>query len=151
MQRFLRIAAITSLALPAMICLTGCVTNNVYTSSQFAALRLRAEINPAPDAIVGMWHRENTGEPNGYAVSVLFRKNGYGMIKQSRVHPDGRLIELDPLRVTYQYAGNGMWFDPVGNTYRLADGDLLREVRQIPVSSEYTVDANIRDVLTRVE
>ena len=143
-------ATITLAALVVTACLTGCETMS-HTDPRFTALEPYAEANPAPDAIVGMWQREKEGELSGSAVSVLFRKNGYGMLKQSRVHPDGYPIALEPVRFTYQYSGNGVWHDPVGNTYRLAKGYLLRNVRQIPKSSEETVNANIKDVLTRVE
>jgi hypothetical protein len=131
---------------------------NSFTSPRFAELQLQIDHNPAPDAIAGMWHREDRPGLTDSAVSILFRRNLEGMIVQNLVGHDWGLKKLEPVNFTYSYLGNGCWQDIVGNLYWLANGYLLRQARIIPMQSvtvpgeEFTAaDANMNDVFVRVE
>ena len=151
MNHSFRVATSTIMALSGAACLTSCATMNTHISPEFAALQQKVETDPAPDAIVGMWHREARPGLSGSQVSLLFRRGGNGMMTQNLVEPDWGFRQVEPIRFTYSYQGNGVWIDSYAQKYRLADGALLREAVQIPINQEQAVEANIKDVFQRVE
>ena len=165
MKKLHRLAFVTLVSISLMACFIGCElfwANTSDISPRFGALRGRVEKNPSPDAIVGMWHRGGHKGYEGTRVSLLFRGNGAGMLKdnpvesaygnlRATVHAADNYGNKEPVSFTYQYAGNGSWVDSLGATYWIANGSLLRQAKGMGVDSNYLMEGVIRDVFERVE
>jgi hypothetical protein len=131
-------------------------------SPRFAPLRASAEPNPAEDAIVGMWHRRGEAGFEQTSISLLFRRNGEGMIKElTSIGPHGKIHatvtmggvvgDKSPVSFTYRYLGNGAWLDSLGCTYWLSNGHLLRQAKGRGVANNVEIEGHIKDVFDRVE
>src|SRR5688500_13790769 len=70
-----RIATNTLIVLSVAACFSGCQSMS-HTDPRFAALQSVAELSPAPDAIVGMWHYKGRPTDGSFSESLLFRRNG---------------------------------------------------------------------------
>ena len=108
-----------TLCIAAIMPLSGCAPSH-FPDSRYAALSASAESNPAPEAIVGMWHRR---DQSGNTNSFFFKPDGTGYSKAKIVfegYGDSPLAEFK-----YWYTGGGAWMNSNSVRFRLANGSLL--------------------------
>lgn len=110
------------IALTVTVFVPGCsVVDNRY-----AALEPHIESDPAPNAIVGMWHRRRAEFKD--RASILFTSDG-------TVHMKFKSNFSDATRkMPYNYTGNGVWLVQteaygVNWSYQLANGSLIETVK----------------------
>jgi hypothetical protein len=115
----------TLLILAVFSALTSCA----FIDPNYQNLLPLAEKNPAPDAIVGMWHRKSTDYLGGmYRQSYLFNRDGTGILS---FHTSDFLLGSSEqnLSLVWKYHGGGIWkYTQEGATFtlRLSQGKLLR-------------------------
>lgn len=119
------------LAFAVLSSLSGCAIRE--DSTYYSQLAPRAETNPSPTAIVGMWHYNGDSRAKKSSTSLLFRSNGEGLYRGRYQYTDGvfsTVGEMTPTEFTWHYEGGGKWSDSIGGTYQMADGKLLRSAHQ---------------------
>ncbi len=121
----------------ASVVLLASLSSCAITDPEFKTLAATAEINPRPDAIVGMWHAKNSYMASDMADSLLFKSDGTfawrlanEVIGKKNVHTDMQ---------SWHYEGNGIWTvrrrggwsssSMATERYRISQGKLLREFK----------------------
>jgi hypothetical protein len=93
----------------------------------------RAETNPDPRAIVGMWHRNAWEDLAAFRTSVLFRPDGTGLASIYSHDGSGGSEDDVTTPFTWTYQGGGVWKTKAPSSWefsmgswRIAEGKLLR-------------------------
>jgi len=111
-----------------------CMTSCMAPSQDYERLLVQAETNPAPDAIIGMWHRNGgwAGEEmwgGKVRQSYLFNRDGTGLDAYYQTNLLYGIFEQNT-PFTWRYEGNGIWKtigkkSAEGWKIRMSQGNLL--------------------------
>lgn len=114
---------------------------------EYHSLASAVELNPQPDAIVGMWHRKYTdGMGLSITQSLYFRKDHTGYWDHLGVDVNSHYDQSGHL--TWSYGGNGVWKWTTADTsheYRLAGSKLLQMSKGGGIGAGYRVYTRVSE------